>query len=148
MIEVITGMPDNVLGLRATGKVTGEDYEKVLIPAVEERLRRHQKIRLLYHMGPDFVGFTPAAMWDDARVGVQHIASFEKIAVVTDLDWVIKAVKIFSFAIPSLVRTFGNGGLEEAISWVTSPSPSPIQIPDFVVHTSSHLLRHAFTVLY
>lgn len=123
MIEVMAGVPDNVLGLRATGKVTGDDYEKVLIPAIEEKLKRHRKIRLLYHMGPDFAGFTPAALWDDARVGVQSVAAFEKIAVVSDVDWVIKAVKIFSFVIPSLVRTFGNGGLNEAISWVTSPSP-------------------------
>lgn len=123
MIEVMAGMPDNVLGLRAMGKVTGEDYEKVLIPALEERLKRQPKIRLLYCMGADFVGFTPAAMWDDARIGMQHITAFEKIAVVTDVDWVIRAVKIFSFAIPSLVRTFGNGGLDEAISWVMSPSP-------------------------
>lgn len=123
MIEVIAGLPDNVLGIRATGKVTGEDYEKVVMPAIEQRLKRHHKIRFLYHMGSDFVGFTPAAMWDDARVGMDHITAFEKIAVVSDVDWVIRAVKIFSFVIPSLVRTFGNRGLDEAISWVTSPPP-------------------------
>ena len=35
MIETINDIPENVVGFRATGKVTKEDYEKVLMPAVD-----------------------------------------------------------------------------------------------------------------
>jgi hypothetical protein len=37
MIEIINDLPQNVEGFHATGKVTKEDYEKVLMPAVEMR---------------------------------------------------------------------------------------------------------------
>jgi hypothetical protein len=40
MIEIMTGFPDGVPGFDATGKVTAEDYETVLVPAVEDMLSR------------------------------------------------------------------------------------------------------------
>ena len=35
MVEPIPNLPDNVLGFKAIGRVTSEDYETVLIPAVD-----------------------------------------------------------------------------------------------------------------
>ena len=35
MIEIMSGLPENVVAAIANGEVTGEDYEKVLIPAIE-----------------------------------------------------------------------------------------------------------------
>ena len=40
MIELIPDLPENVLGFSAKGEVTVEDYETVLIPAVEARIKR------------------------------------------------------------------------------------------------------------
>jgi hypothetical protein len=125
MLAIIPDMPDDVLAVSATGKITGEDYKKVLVPALEERLKRHRKICFLYHLGEAFTGFTGAAMWDDAIVGMHHLAGFDKIAVVTDVDWIVKAVKLFSFVIPANVRTFSNGGLEEAKAWVSESMKRP-----------------------
>ena len=38
MIETIDDVPDGVLGFRAVGDVTAEDYEKVLDPALDRAL--------------------------------------------------------------------------------------------------------------
>lgn len=35
MIEIMNDLPENVVGFRAMGKVTKEDYESVLMPAVD-----------------------------------------------------------------------------------------------------------------
>jgi hypothetical protein len=48
MLERIQGLPDNVLGFKAMGEVTGVGYELLLIPAVEEKLKRKMSLRLLY----------------------------------------------------------------------------------------------------
>jgi hypothetical protein len=48
---------DNVLGVTAEGKITGSDYERVLIPAVESKFKSHQKLRMIYHLGHSFAGF-------------------------------------------------------------------------------------------
>lgn len=124
MITIIPGMPDDVLAVSATGRITGEDYERVLIPAIEEKLKKHKTIRFLYQIGQGFEGFTATAIWDDAKVGMHHLTAIDKIAVVTDVDWIAKAVKLFSFVISAHVRTFGNGNLEGAKAWVSEGSNS------------------------
>ena len=47
MVENIPGLPDSVLGFSARGTVTARDYEAVIIPAVEARFARQQKVRFL-----------------------------------------------------------------------------------------------------
>ncbi len=123
MLEPISGLPDNALGFTTKGKVTSEDYETVLIPAVEEKLKHHEKVSLLYHMGDEFDGFEVGAMWDDAKVGLAHITNWEKIAIVSDVNWIKKAGKVFGFAIDTMsssghVKIFNNEELDQAIAWI------------------------------
>jgi hypothetical protein len=119
MIEIIPGMPDNVVAVIAHGKVTGEDYDTIFTPAIEEKLRAHKKIRLLYCLGKDFSGYTVVAILDDAKVSVQHLAAFEKMAVVTDVHWITEAAKFFGFFIPCPVKIYGTERLSEAKTWVS-----------------------------
>jgi hypothetical protein len=118
MMEIIQDMPDNVVAVKASGKVSGEDYDDILIPAVESSLKRHGKIRVLYQLSNDFSGFTAGAMLDDAKLGIRHLTEFEKIAVVTDAEWISRAVQFFSFFIPCPVKIFGNNDISEAKSWL------------------------------
>ena len=62
MIELLSNLPDNTVGIAAFGEVDVADYEAVLIPAVEAALKKHDKVRLLYELRSDFTGFTPSAM--------------------------------------------------------------------------------------
>ncbi len=117
MIDVISDLPDNVLGLTASGEVTADDYKTVLVPALEEKLSKHKKIRLLYATD-NLLGFTGGAAWEDAKIGMMHLTAFERIAVVTDTDWLEKMVKAFGFVMPGEVRVFHEDKLKEARSWV------------------------------
>lgn len=120
MIELIEGLPGNALGLQAKGEVTGEDYERVVIPAVHELREREQKIRLLYLLGPEFEGFTAGAMWDDAKVGLEHPFSWERIALVSDDDGYRRLFKSMGFLIPATVKVFGVTELEQAKAWIAA----------------------------
>jgi hypothetical protein len=51
VIELIEGLPRNVVGIVVKGRVTMRDCRDVLIPAMEKRLKRHDKIRLYYELG-------------------------------------------------------------------------------------------------
>ena len=86
LYEVITipDLPDDVLGFTAKGKVTANDYEAVIIPAVEALFSRQSKVRFLYHLGEDFTGFEAAAVWDDMKLGLKHLAGWERVALVSD----------------------------------------------------------------
>lgn len=118
MVERIPGLPDHVLGFSAKGTVTADDYESILIPAVEGVLAHEKKVRFLYHLGEDFEGFEAAALWDDAKLGLAHLSEWEKLAVVSDVEWIRVALKVFGIAIPAHVRVFHNAELDEAVRWV------------------------------
>jgi hypothetical protein len=57
-------------------------------------------------------------MWDDAKLGMKHLTGWEKMALVSDVEWIRRAVKIFGLAIPGHIRVFHNSELAEAKRWV------------------------------
>ncbi|MCE0497921.1 MAG: STAS/SEC14 domain-containing protein [Methylacidiphilales bacterium] len=119
MVELIAGnMRANVVALAAHGKVTHSDYERVVIPTVKEKIRLHDKIRFFFHLGEDFAGYSAEAIWDDAKIGLQHVMAFEKIAVVTNVVWVKEAVRIFGVFVPCPVKVFANEDISNAAAWV------------------------------
>jgi SpoIIAA-like len=119
MVEKIPDLPDTVLGFTAKGTVTANDYESIIIPAVEALFSRQRKVRFLYHLGEEFSGFEAAAVWDDTKLGLKHLGGWERMAVVSDVDWIRAAVKIFGVAIPGHVRVFHNRELAEATRWIS-----------------------------
>ncbi len=118
MLKTIAGLPEGVVGVEATGQVTAEDYEGVLVPAVERALKRRPKIRLLYQFGREATGFTAGAFWDDAKIGLHHWKGFEKCAVVTDVEWIRDSVRLFRVLLPCPVKVFRNDELAEAKTWL------------------------------
>ena len=122
MLTIISDLPEAVLGLSASGEVTAEDYRKVLIPALEAKLTKHQQVRLLYVIGKEFGSYSGGAAWEDAKVGMKHLTSFQRVAVVTDIDSIAGMVKAFGFALPGEVRVFPTGQLEAARGWVCEPA--------------------------
>ena len=119
MIEKIKNLPENVIGFNAIDHVTGDDYEKILIPLVEKKLKKFDKLNLIYHIGEEFEKFEPRAMWDDAKVGFEHIHSWGKIAMVSDVSWIRGMTKFFAFMFPCKVKIFKNDQLDEAVKWVS-----------------------------
>jgi len=74
MIELIRELPDNVVGILARGRVTNEECDNILRPAMEQSLKRHGRIRLYYEVGSRF----PGAGWDDLDgwAGDDHARAF------------------------------------------------------------------------
>jgi hypothetical protein len=122
MLKQIIDLPDNALGIEASGKVTADDYQSVLVPALEGKLKKIRKLRFLYVLGEAFDGFSGAAVWEDTKVGLKHLTQFDRIAVVTDVDWIQNSIKVFGFALPGEVRVFKNDDLQQARDWITEPA--------------------------
>ena len=118
-MQLIEGLPDQVVGVRALDEVEGQDYEDVLDPAIRDRLTRHDKIRLLYVLGPELTGYGLGAAWADTKLGARTFRSYERIAVVTDSPWIRRAVGVFGRLIPGEVRVLPVADLEAARAWIT-----------------------------
>lgn len=118
MIELTPDPAAGILEMSATGHVSGADYDDILIPAIEAALEEHDRIRLLFHLGPDFEGYGLDAAWDDTKLGLRHWNAFERFAVVTDHDWIRTAVRALGFAMPCPIQSFREADLEEARRWL------------------------------
>jgi hypothetical protein len=127
LFEEADEFPMEVIGLRAEGTVSVEDYENVVIPLLEEARRQERRIRLLFHFGPEFEGFTAAAAWEDLRVGWRYLRLFERCAVVGDQDWIRIGARSVGAMMPSPVRVFGNADRQEAVEWLCSPLTTSLE---------------------
>jgi SpoIIAA-like len=120
MIERIEGMPAGTVGLRASGKLSRDDYRNVLEPALEEGVASGE-LRLLFVLA-DFDGLEHGAWIEDAKTGlnawVRDHAAWKRFALVTDVEWVAKAMRMFTWLTPGEVLVRDLGGLEEARDWV------------------------------
>ncbi|ODV40507.1 hypothetical protein AWV79_07105 [Cupriavidus sp. UYMMa02A] len=129
MIEILEGFPGKVVAVRASGEVTRDDYERVLIPAVDAAMKGHDKIRVYYELGPGFTRMSPGAAWDDLKLGVAHYWHWEAVAVVTDHDWIRRAIDVFCFVVPAHIRTFPDDQAAKARDWIVSSLDKPATRP-------------------
>jgi hypothetical protein len=120
VIERIPDMPQGTIGLRASGKLSKEDYTEVLEPALREGTDSGE-LRLLFVLA-EFDGIEAAAIPEDAKTGlrawVHDHAAWKRFALVTDAEWVAKAMHMFAWLTPGEVLIRDLDGLEEAKAWV------------------------------
>lgn len=120
MIERIEAMPAGTLGLRAHGELSVEDYREVLEPALRKAAASGQ-IRLVFVL-TEFDGVAPGAWIEDVKTGLRAWArerdAWRRMALVTDVEWVARAMRAFAWMAPGEVRVLGLEELEEAKAWV------------------------------
>ncbi len=152
MIERLHDMPPGVDGLRASGVITQSDYGQVVQPLLAEARHAGRRVRLLYQIGPEFVRFTSAAAWADARVGWEYLSVFERCAVVTNVAWIRDAARLFAPTLPCPVRTFEDAERESALTWLTTAPEKVVPhrlLPEGVllIEPDRHLRREDFEAL-
>jgi len=122
VIERIEGMPAGTIGLQASGKLSKEDYTGVLEPALREGVESGE-LRLLFLL-TDFHGLEPSALPEDVKAGLQawvhDHAAWKRFALVTDAEWVARAMQMLAWLTPGEVLVRDLGGLDEAKDWVAA----------------------------
>ena len=121
MISLLTDLPQNVIGFRATGKVNKEDYEKILMPAVDAQAKKFNKINFLLWVDMEVSNYSFGAWVDDALVGLKHFSHWNKVAIVSHSDTIKKITNIFGHLVPGTYKGFQTAELEAAKSWVAEP---------------------------
>lgn len=123
MLRYINDLPEHVVGIHAAGEVSKEDYEKVLIPRLEELVARQGEINYLLILETEVGNFTAGAWWDDFKLGLKHFTQWNRIAVVTDQKGVEWFTDAFTLFIPGKSKGFSLAQLDEAIKWVSEKAP-------------------------
>jgi hypothetical protein len=119
MLELMTEMPAHVVGIHATGDVTKDDYEKVLVPKIDELAKRQGDINYLLVLDTDVQNFSAASWLEDFKLGIKHFTHWNRIAVVTDQKGVAWFTDVFRFFIPGTAKGFTADQLDEAKKWIS-----------------------------
>jgi hypothetical protein len=126
VIEPLEGMPDGTIGFRATGRVTRDEYRDVLLSPMRAAAETGD-VRMVFAVGPGFEKFEAAALAEDTKTGITlglgHPRAWKRTALVTDVDWIAKALHMFGWLMPGEVKLYELDGLEDAKTWVAEGEP-------------------------
>jgi len=117
MMKELSDLPAGVIGFEASGKIRAEDYRDVVLPALE-RAAATGEVRFVIVMR-DFDGMSGGAVWQDLKVGIEHLRAWKRIALVTDITWMRDLTSLFGWMTPGEVKTFTLAQQADAIAWVT-----------------------------
>ncbi|MBC7935502.1 MAG: STAS/SEC14 domain-containing protein [Rhizobacter sp.] len=120
MISIIKNAPENVAAFTATGDVNKDDFEHTVIPHVKAIVDLHGELNYVLNLDTDISNFTMGAWLQDALLGINNITKWNRAAIVTDKEGIIKFTEIFSVIMPGQFKGFDKAELEKAINWAST----------------------------
>ena len=118
MLEPITGLPDHVVAYRATGKVSEQDLNTVLIPVIEQKQAAHEKLHYLIVLENETSDWSLGAYGKDPKAALKYVKQGSRVAVISDQQKVRTFASGLSLFIPGKAKGFEPGELEEAKAWM------------------------------
>lgn len=120
MFTLIHDLPNNVVGVQATGVVSKEDYEKVLLPAMAELFHRTGSVSLLLQLETELHNYTIGAWIQDASLGMRYFMKWRRVAIVSRKNGIRWFTDTFGILVPGQYKGFMMADLVEAKRWVSS----------------------------
>lgn len=120
MIQRISSLPDTMVGFRAVGEVTKDDFDQIVIPAVKEIVEKTGQLNYMLVIDTSLQNFTAGAWIKDAILGIKNLTKWHRAAIVSDSEAIKKFTDFFSILIPGEFKGFDHESLQEAIDWTSS----------------------------
>lgn len=118
MLRRISDMPLGTIGFEAVGEVADDDCEEHVEPVLRREIADSRKVRLLYLLGAETRDVDRDAMAADTGFRARHATSFDRVAVVSDEDWMGPALRALSFLLPGKAQGFRVHDLAAAKAWL------------------------------
>jgi len=118
MLKRISDMPAGALGFEAVGTFDDDDFEETVEPVLRHEIAEGRAIRMLYLLGPDLLEYEGDALAEELKFAARHAKSYERVAVVSDQEWLAPALRVFSALVPGQLRAFRLTELAQAKAWV------------------------------
>jgi len=68
----------------------------------------------------DFDGYSAGALWQDTKIAFKKPGSWEKIAMVSDEEWLRRAIRFMSWLVPGEVNVYSLKDRDRARDWVAN----------------------------
>jgi len=138
MFSIIPINADHVIGIKAEGVLTDDDYKEFL-PQLEEFIRREGPISAYVDI-EDFKGWKARAAWDDLKFGIAHDIDFKRIAVVGSGSWQQWLIRVTNIFFAADMRFFQADEKDKAMDWLLEKDQAPAKEPATPPPPYGHLL--------
>lgn len=118
MIAQIKDVPSNMVAFRSSGEVSKEDFD-IVFTEVEKIVAETGKLNYLLFLDNSPADFTIGAWLQDTLLGIKNISKWNRAAIVSDSETVIRFTDIFSKIMPGEFRGFEKNELQHAIDWTS-----------------------------
>ena len=119
MIQLIESLPSGTLGFSCSGRLSGEEMQRRVIPSIEAALLEFDHVKVMVVFEPSFEGLSLEAVWDDTNFGLRHWDGLEKLAVATNLGWVRNGMRALAVLLPCPVHLFSLEEQDNARRWLS-----------------------------
>ncbi len=117
MFTIINDLPDDILGIVVSGKVTKEDYDRIN-PVLEQHEQKYNEIKLFVDY-QEFKWPTVNAMWEDLKVGFNYWGAIKAVAIVSKKEWLEDSADVMGTIMPGIKgEGFEPNERDKAISWL------------------------------
>jgi hypothetical protein len=125
VVEAISDLPEGTFGFRVSGTVSRDEYHEMLAPVLAA-LERGETVNLLTVADDDFHGLDLQALWEDMKaapsVGLKDRKAWHRLAVVTNKNWMRRAIGGFGWLYPGEMRVFDLDEQDAAKAWLAEPA--------------------------
>jgi hypothetical protein len=109
------------LAFLASGKLTDNDYQNFLVPAVREALQQYPRIRLMFLLD-GFRGWELKAALEELSFGLEINPRIEYVAVVGDQRWEKWIARLTGLVSKGELRYFDLSQADQAWQWLCQAS--------------------------
>ena len=122
MIETLPDLPNGVVGVRLSGRLSGQEFRE--FRPTWERLFETDDIRFVEVIDDDYEGFGPGGLVEDCKIGFgalfHYHSAFKRMAVVTDKEWVVHVLQALAWMVPGEFTVFARDDFDAATQWAVS----------------------------
>lgn len=119
MIYAIENLPANMVGFKAIGNITENDFSKIVIPTVKVLIDKTDKLNYLLVLDTSIKNFSKEAWFENAMMGMKNLTKWNRAAIVSDVTAIKVFTNIFSVLMPGEFKVFEHSQLQDAIDWVS-----------------------------
>lgn len=117
MIKLENNKDGKLVHFIFSGQVTHEDYQKVVIPFVEDKINESAPIKAFCDLR-EMKSIQLRAIWDDYRLGVRHLNNFDSFVTVGDQWWIGLLMKVSQLFFKIKLKHFKSKQYNDAWDWV------------------------------
>jgi hypothetical protein len=121
MVELLPDFPPHVAAYRASGTISKDEYEQVVMARVDEVAAKYGRINFLVRLETGMENYSISAFTEYLKVSFEHFTKWNRMAIVSDQQWLRQTYNILSYLVPGEIKGFELKDFEAAKAWVSAP---------------------------